>query len=124
MARAVAFMLIATALASCGSPQSAATSDSASSAPSLSDQRWEAKQALEAALRDSGSAKYGEVAAFQHGESYIFCGRVNAKNAFGGYTGFQRFIAMTAAATVDDGGSEFQTAWSEMCAGPSRTGWY
>ncbi len=46
------------------------------------------------------------------------CGWVNAKNSFGGYTGFTRFIAnpdADAALETDDNHPEFEKLWHEKC---------
>lgn len=45
-------------------------------------------------LRDPGSAKwrFGPIPAIKDGTAF-YCGRVNAKNAYGGYTGMSDFIA-------------------------------
>ena len=49
-----------------------------------------------------------------------FCGEVNSKNSFGGYGGFQRYIAAGVNMVVfeNDRNLEkgaFQQAWSEFC---------
>lgn len=55
------------------------------------------------------------------GSAYL-CGEVNANNAFGGKTGFKRFIAGGASAmptVVEDEGSmeseQFEEAWRKLC---------
>lgn len=70
----------------------------------------DAEIALKNFLKDPDSAQIRN----QHG----FCGEVNSKNSFGGYTGFKRFIASSAIVAVEgenmDSG-EFQKAWEQVC---------
>lgn len=70
----------------------------------------DAEIALKNFLKDPDSAQIRN----QHG----FCGEVNSKNSFGGYTGFKRFIASSAIVAVEsenmDSG-EFQKAWNQVC---------
>lgn len=51
-----------------------------------------AEQAVRALLRDPSSAQFKRLSILKgkDGKSYV-CGQVNAKNAFGGYTGFSAF---------------------------------
>jgi len=70
----------------------------------------DAKIALKNFLKDPDSAQIRN----QHG----FCGEVNSKNSFGGYTGFKRFIASSAIVAIDGENmesSEFQTVWEKFC---------
>lgn len=46
------------------------------------------------------------------------CGEVNAKNSFGGFSGFKRYISAGAEMTVlesDMEPSEFEASWREIC---------
>lgn len=46
------------------------------------------------------------------------CGEVNAKNSFGGYTGFKRYVSAGRDLTVlesDAGAGEFDAAWQRAC---------
>lgn len=63
-------------------------------------------------LRDPGSAQFRN----QRGG----CGEVNAKNSFGGYPGYRRFIAASKELVFIEGenglsGAEFQTVWDRVC---------
>lgn len=66
---------------------------------------------VESALRDPGSAQF-------RNQSGI-CGEVNAKNSFGGYTGFKRFMAGSKDLVIIEGdglsGADFQKAWDRVC---------
>jgi hypothetical protein len=55
----------------------------------------EARQSVLLLLRDPGSANFRDVQDYilQYGDVHIACGLVNAKNGFGGYVGFKRFIS-------------------------------
>lgn len=47
-----------------------------------------------------------------------YCGEVNSKNGFGGFTGFKRYIASPAIVAVEDenmSSTEFDKAWQEVC---------
>jgi hypothetical protein len=44
-------------------------------------------------LRDPDSAKFKDlVASVSNDGEVFFCGRLNAKNSYGGYTGFETFV--------------------------------
>lgn len=51
-----------------------------------------AKQLLAPRLRDPDSAKITALIAFRTGERLTLCGKVNAKNGYGGYGGPQAFV--------------------------------
>lgn len=60
----------------------------------------EAKKAVRAGLSDPVSAEFADVYVVPYGkdddggESYVVCGKFNAKNQFGGYAGYVRFRSM------------------------------
>jgi hypothetical protein len=44
-------------------------------------------------LKDPMSAQYRNLHQYSgHGDKAVYCGEVNSKNSFGGYTGFEMFI--------------------------------
>lgn len=52
------------------------------------------------------------------GKKGIPCGEVNAKNGFGGYNGFQRYMAGSKELTVmpqDMAPGEFEASWATFC---------
>ncbi len=52
------------------------------------------------------------------GKSGVPCGEVNSKNSFGGYTGYQRFVASgggLAFLESDMPPEEFEKTWSQLC---------
>lgn len=75
----------------------------------ITNQRM-ARQWVEARLKDKSSAEFRN----QKG----FCGEVNAKNSYGGYSGFERFIAANESMVVQEKDmaiGEFDKAWSQVC---------
>ena len=80
-----------------------------------------AKQKMEETLRDPGSAKYQDVYAHKIGDgNFIFCGRVNAKNGFGGYTGFERFVASPLIVGTEGSVDDFAQVWNEFCTSSTQ----
>jgi len=59
------------------------------------DETWadEMKKKVAARLRDPSSAQFRGVQTHHNSGLPIVCGEVNAKNGFGGYAGYERFIA-------------------------------
>lgn len=74
-----------------------------------------AKRALRAELKDPESAQFKDVYA-NYTEEYdvVACGRVNAKNGFGGYTGFKRFVS-SGKSVILEGRDNIAQAWREAC---------
>ncbi len=50
------------------------------------------KALIERQLKDPASAQYRDVRAFDQTGTVMVCGDVNAKNSYGGYTGFEGFV--------------------------------
>lgn len=74
------------------------------------EKQYQAEKALRAFLKDPDSADIKN----QNG----FCGEVNSKNGFGGYTGYKRFMASPALVVIEGenmSDDEFNKAWSEIC---------
>lgn len=61
----------------------------------------EAKAAVEQDLRDPMSAQYRNVRVLA-GPMMTVCGEVNAKNAYGGYVGFRRFVVSDGSLILED----------------------
>lgn len=77
-----------------------------------------AKLAVVGTLRDPGSAEFGTVEL----TNGVVCGFVNARNAFGGYTGMQAFMfgpSVGGLAMQESGGDRFVTTWNAKCASHS-----
>ena len=70
---------------------------------------------VKAKLKDPSSAEFRNQFI---GKKGVPCGEVNAKNSFGGFTGFHRYIAVGAELTVfpnDMPVGEFDSSWSLAC---------
>lgn len=102
---------------------------SASSEDALADvgnqQLWIVKShdGIRARMKDPDSAEFRNSRFYSGGPAPAVCGEVNAKNSFGGFTGFERFIASgedTAFVASDSTPSEFQTAWDQLCVSADR----
>jgi hypothetical protein len=85
-----------------------------------------AKGKMEENLRDPESAKYKNVHGYRvnlgEGDQYVFCGQVNAKNAFGGYAGYEDFVAAAGIAATRSQVSDFDTIKTRLCALPGDMG--
>lgn len=94
-------------------PNDANTSTSPSSA--ISDARYitENEARVTAKLKDPESAQFRDVYVSNSFGIPLVCGEVNAKNSFGGYTGYQRFIS----------GGELQVIETDMAAGEMDKSW-
>ncbi len=79
-----------------------------------------ARQNVEGKLKDPQSAQFQNMTVSGKAGASVVCGEVNAKNGFGGYTGFKRFVsAGPGLATQIEGGEmsgpEFEKAWAMAC---------
>ena len=74
-----------------------------------------AQEAVEAKLKDPDSADFRDIKVHHVGTKTAVCGEVNAKNGFGGYTGFERFISA--------GAKELTFLESQMKAGEMNKAW-
>lgn len=76
-----------------------------------------AKEKVQKSLIDPNSAEFRDVHVYRNGKGKIVCGFVNAKNRFGGFTGFEEFIVIgDAVALKSQGVNDFNTVWSDGCA--------
>lgn len=65
-------------------------------------------------LVDPDSARFS---AIRQGRAASYCGRVNARNRFGGYTGPVRFVVgHPTMIAIDDDSSRFGEIWRQRCA--------
>lgn len=73
-----------------------------------------ARKAITYSLTDPDSAKFREV--FVAPNQVAVCGEVNAKNSYGGYVGFRRFMYSPTKQGIDGDGSYFVEArWEDRC---------
>lgn len=74
-----------------------------------------AELAVRAELKDPDAAKFRDVrASYTEDFGVVACGRVNAKNEFGGYTGFRRFV-FGDERVILEGRDNVADAWVEAC---------
>ncbi len=69
-----------------------------------------AREWVQANLKDGNSAEFRN--------QKRFCGEVNAKNGFGAYMGFKRFLAVSSASIITEDmmkPGEFDKAWQIYC---------
>jgi hypothetical protein len=91
------------------------------SCPTLAQDKNEAirraQDAVREKLKDPSSAQFKDVAYFQSGSLDVVCGQVNAKNAYGGYSGFREFLALNKVALIRMGFNRkiFDEAWDHFC---------
>ncbi|MEP0189758.1 MAG: hypothetical protein ABJP70_01220 [Erythrobacter sp.] len=98
-------------------------SDEENSAPDRGTQMrivTASQQGVRSRLKDPDSAEFRNVGYYSGGSegASAVCGEVNAKNSFGGFTGFERFVALgedIAFLESDVEASEFATVWQGVC---------
>ena len=74
-----------------------------------------AEQAVEGELKDADAAQFRDVCANYTEEfGVVACGRVNAKNEFGGYTGSRRFVS-GGKSVILEGLDNVADAWAGAC---------
>lgn len=121
---AVAFVLAV--LAGGGARTGAASIGRADGYPDAWDAKAEGRENIEASLRDAGSVEYRNDFASgwtndQGVKRTAYCGEVNSKNGFGGYSGFTRFTTGAKGSPVvleRDAPGLFGTIWAQFCSRP------
>ena len=77
-----------------------------------------AQEAVLQKLKDPDSAKFKDVYFSKSSDNLaLVCGKVNAKNAFGAFTGFKRFISNGVPETtfLEQEVEDFHTSWNRFC---------
>jgi len=88
-----------------------------------SDTIYYAKKAVATILKDPDSAKFKDVFFNETKEGGpVACGRVNSKNSFGAYTGFQRFISSGKTTFMENTKQGFVDIWVGVCLPPHSKG--
>jgi hypothetical protein len=102
-------------------PQSAAAKKAQQEERLGSETIAAAKHAVRDLLKDPDSAKFKAVHA-NHTEELgvVACGYVNAKNSFGSYTGFKRFVSAGKSVILEDI-DDIDSAWSDGCLGEKQS---
>ena len=75
---------------------------------------------MQKALKDPDSGQFRDIsieddARFNPKYPGIACGYVNAKNSFGGYTGFKGFMVVAGVPLIEDGSGAFARLWNKHC---------
>lgn len=85
---------------------------------SEAENKFSARLAVEARLKDPDSAKFSPMTVRDKDGVVTVCGDVNAKNGFGGYGGDQSYIVTGKGALFakDVGGKTFLAMWKSRCA--------
>lgn len=82
------------------------------------------KETLLGILRDPNSADFRNVVAHEKTidgkRMFVFCGELNSKNGFGGFTGYERFIATPVLSTMESASSDFDQSWEFFCKGAGQ----
>jgi hypothetical protein len=82
--------------------------------PSKPDPIAQARERVKEALKDPDSAKFRTEFV---GKDGAVCGFVNAKNSYGGYGGFERYIVTSDAVSLDAGEAwKMDSRWTDYCA--------
>jgi len=73
---------------------------------------------IKARMKDPESARFRNVFVSHSLGGPLVCGEVNAKNSFGGYTGFQRFVSGGDQQVVDTdmAPGEMDSLWPQACS--------
>jgi hypothetical protein len=82
--------------------------------------RLYAQHQISAVLKDPDSAQFRNIT-IEDSPTYnpdypgLACGQVNARNSFGGYTGYKYFIVAGGLPMIEDGGNAFVRLWDKHC---------
>ena len=75
------------------------------------------QESIKSQLKDPESATFRNVHFYSGGGTPVVCGEVNARNGFGGYTGYERFVAagtvISAVESQVEGG--LGPVWDKFC---------
>lgn len=104
------FVVMMIGKSSTPTPQDATARDNA-------NLEYEGRVAVKATLKDPESATFRDVIVVRKPGSIAVCGYINAKNGFGGYTGFKQFMARGSLAMVrsPESDREFVRVWNKAC---------
>lgn len=82
--------------------------------PSIYDFHYYAK----AMLKDPDSAQFKNerLKTVADSGAYYMCAEINAKNSFGGYSGYKNAIVSQSTLLTDDGSELFSGLWKKQCA--------
>lgn len=66
-----------------------------------------AKASIQRDLKDPDSAQFRNIRIEKFGNGKVICGEVNAKNSYGGYVGYRRFVASPESSTIESTGGRY-----------------
>lgn len=66
-----------------------------------------AQESVRRSLKDPTSAQFRNVRLISWSSGKVICGEVNAKNSYGGYVGFKRFVASPNSSQIERTGNRF-----------------
>ncbi len=66
-----------------------------------------AQDSAKRSLKDPDSAKFQNIRIAEYDGGKVVCGEINAKNSYGGYVGYKRFVAGASGATILDTSSKY-----------------
>lgn len=75
-------------------------------------------RAVKLRLKDPDSAEFKGSAVYRASGAPVVCGYVNAKNSFGGYTGWEEFIGGNGIVIMENdmkNAQEFAKSWNKLC---------
>lgn len=77
-----------------------------------------AKQGVQAQMKDPSSVQFRNIQGYNKGGMTLLCGELNAKNSFGGYTGFDHFTYVEGHLFINQ-----PAAGCEVCENPFNRYW-
>jgi len=73
-----------------------------------------AESAVRAKVKDPDSVQFRKIRYSDSTKSQV-CGEFNAKNAFGGYAGFRRFVYHSDSVAIENADPNFEMWWGLYC---------
>jgi hypothetical protein len=104
--------------AGCSGSESASASDQFADTGRQFAWNERGQNAIKSKLKDPESALFRNVKFHSSGGIPVTCGEVNAKNGFGGYSGFERFIAAGDTLQVLESemvNNDLSEVWNKYC---------
>jgi hypothetical protein len=79
-----------------------------------------AKDIVSNEMKDPSSSQFKDIVVYKYGPADVVCGTVNAKNVYGGYVGFRRFVVLGEVPSIRpaafaDVQKAFDDIWDHLC---------
>lgn len=115
------FVVVGMITAVVGDSSKSSSAPSSTSASSETDDgilKYQGEDLVKRQLRDPESADFRDVIVVHKGSDVTVCGSVNAKNGFGGFSGYSDFLVIGPLALIEpnDGSASFVRMWNRYCA--------